>query len=148
MKKIIVIAATAFISLSSFANVDPITGKVLQSFRSEFSDAKNVQWKSLDDAGLFQATFSFNNTELSAFYNADGELVATARYISKENLPIMAAKAIAERYPEAKVGNVIEHISNGVTTYHVTLNSEKVGMIVSANASGDLTVFKKIKNKL
>jgi hypothetical protein len=148
MKKIIVIAATAFVTLSSFANVDPITGKVLQAFRSEFSDAKNVQWKSLDDAGLYQATFNFRDTELSAFYNVDGELVATARYISKENLPIMVTKAIGERYPEHVVGNVIEHISNGSTTYHVTLNSEKSSMIVSANGSGNLSVFKKIKNKL
>ena len=123
MKKILLIAAS-FISLASFANVDPITGKVLESFRTEFADAKNVQWKSLDDAGLYQATFSYRNTELSAFYNAEGEMVATARYISKENLPIMVSKEIAERYPEHVIKNVIEHISNGYT-YHVTLHGVK-----------------------
>ncbi|GAO42398.1 hypothetical protein [Flavihumibacter petaseus] len=148
MKKFIIIAATAFVSLSSFASVDPVTGKVLESFRSEFADAKNVQWKSLDDAGLYQATFNFRNTELSAFYNADGEMVATARYISIENLPILVTKAIQDRYPDHIVKNVIEHISGGNTTYHITLHGQKSSMIVSATPSGNISVFKKVKNKL
>lgn len=148
MKKIFVIAAATFISLASFANVDPITGKVLESFRTEFAEAKNVQWKSLDDAGLFQATFNYRNTELSAFYNADGDLVATARYINKDNLPIMVAKEISSRYPDHIVRSVIEHISNGSTTYHVTLYGEKTSLIVSASPSGELSVFKKVKNRL
>ena len=148
MKKFILIAATAFISLASFANVDPITGKVLESFRTEFASAKNVQWKSLDDAGLFQATFTYKNTELSAFYDAEGSLVATARYIDKNNLPIMVTKAIQEKYPEHTMKNAIEHIANGTTTYHVTLHGVKSSMIVSASSAGNLSVFKKIKNKL
>ena len=32
MKKLILIAATAFVSLASFANVDPVNGRVLGSF--------------------------------------------------------------------------------------------------------------------
>lgn len=148
MKKIIIIAATAFVSLSSFASVDPVTGRVLESFRTSFSDAKNVQWKSLDDAGLYQATFNYGNSELSAFYNADGDMVATARYVSVDNLPIMVSKAIRERYPEHIIKNVIEHISSGNTTYHVTLHGQKSSMIVSATPSGGLSVFKKVKNKL
>ncbi len=146
MKKFILIAATAFASLSSFASVDPVTGKVLEAFRTEFADAKNVQWKSLEDAGLFQATFTFNNSEVSVFYNADGEMVATARYISIDNLPIMVGKAIQHRYPEHAIKNVIEQVSGGNTTYHVTLHGEKSSMIVSATPSGNLSIFKKIKN--
>lgn len=148
MKKILLIAATAFVSMASFASVDPVKGKVLESFRTEFSEAKNVQWKSLEDAGLYQATFQYRNTELSAFYDEAGELVATARYVSRENLPIMVTKAIRETYPEHVVRNVIEHISNGSTTYHVTLHGEKSSMIVSASPGGNLSVFKKIKSKL
>ena len=44
--------------------------------------------------------------------------------------------------------NVIEHIANGSTTYHVTLHGVKSSMIVSASPAGNLSVFKKIKNKL
>lgn len=148
MKKFIVIAATVFVSMASFASVDPITGKVLESFRTEFADAKNVQWKSLEDAGLFQATFNYRNAEISAFYDAEGSLVATARYINKANLPIMVTKSIQEKYPEHVMKNVIEHIANGTTTYHVTLHGEKSSMIVSATPAGSLSIFKKIKHKL
>jgi len=147
MKKIFVIAAATFVSLASFANVDPITGNVLNAFRTEFKDAKNVSWKSLDESGLFQATFIYRDSELNAFYNADGELVATARYISKENLPIMVSKAISERYPDHVIKNVIEHTANGTTTYHVTLHGEKSSLIVSSTPSGSLSVFKKVKAK-
>ncbi|ULQ55738.1 hypothetical protein KJS94_13905 [Flavihumibacter rivuli] len=148
MKKIIVLAAAAVISLSSFANVDPIRGVVLQAFRADFGNAKNVEWKSIEDTDLFQATFNYENSQLSAFYNAEGELVATARYVSQDNLPIMVTKKIRESYPEHVIKNVIEHIANNTTTYHVTLASPKSSMMVTATPSGQLSVFKKIKNKL
>ncbi|MFT4023057.1 MAG: hypothetical protein QM664_04635 [Flavihumibacter sp.] len=147
MKKFILIAAAAFASISVFANADPVTGKVLESFRTNFSDAKNVAWKSLDESGLFQATFLYNNSELSAFYNADGEMVATARYINTDNLPILVQKAIADRYPNHIMKNVIEHISGEITTYYVTLHSAKSSMIVSSTPGGTLSVFKSVKVK-
>lgn len=148
MKKIFVIAAATFVSMASFANVDPITGNVLNAFRSEFKDAKNVSWKSLDESGLYQATFTYLNSELNAFYNPEGELVATARYISSDKLPILVTKAISERYPNHVIKNVIEHNANGATTYHVTLLGEKSSLIVSGSPSGNLSVFKKVKNRL
>lgn len=147
MKKFILIAATAFVSLSSFASIDPVTGKVLEAFRANFSDARNVEWKSLDDAGLFQATFLYNNTELKAFYNSDGEMVATARYIDLDNLPIMVRKAISERYPEHIMKNAIEQISGDATTYYVTIHGLKTSMIVASTPAGTLNVFKKVKAK-
>ncbi|ULQ51850.1 hypothetical protein [Flavihumibacter fluvii] len=148
MKKIILIAAAAFASMASFANVDPVTGKVLEAFRASFADAKNVQWKSLDESGLFQATFNYQNSELSAFYSEDGEMVAVARYINKANLPIMVSKEINERYPDHAIQTVIERIANGSTTYHVTLNSPKSSLVVAVSPSGDFSVSKKIKHKL
>lgn len=148
MKKILIIAATAFISLASFANVDPITGKVQEAFRTAFADAKNVKWTSLEDAGLFQATFTYQNAELNAYYNAEGEMVAIARYIAKENLPILVAQKIQERFPEHVMMNIIEHTSNGNTTYHMTLHSPKSSMLVNVTADGDISISKKIKNRL
>ena len=148
MKKFILIAATAFVSLASFANVDPVNGRVLEAFRSSFADAKNVQWKSLDESGLFQATFNYQNNELSAFYNEEGEMVAIARYINKNNLPIMVTKAIQERFAEHAIQTVIEKIAYGVTSYHVTLASPKSSLLVVVSPSGEINVSKKIKNKL
>lgn len=148
MKKLIVIAATAFVSLSSYASVDPVTGRVLESFRSTFAEAKNVQWKSLNNSDSYQVSFIYRETELTAFYNADGELTGTARYITVNNVPFMITKAIGERYPEHIIKDVIEHTDGGTITYHLTLHGQKNSMIVSANASGSLTVFKKVKNKL
>lgn len=148
MKKFIIIAATAFVSMASFANVDPVNGRVLEAFRSSFADAKNVEWKSLDESGLFQATFNYQNSELSAFYSEEGEMVAVARYINKNNLPIMVTKAIQERFSEHAIQTAIERISYGATTYHVTLNSPKSSLMVVVSPSGELSVSKKIKHKL
>ena len=115
MKKFIIIAATAFVSMSSFANVDPVNGRVLEAFRSSFADAKNVEWKSLDESGLFQATFNYQNSELSAFYSEEGEMVAVARYINKNNLPIMVTKS----YPGTFSGACY---SNSNRTYFLRCN--------------------------
>ena len=148
MKKIILIAATAFLSLAGFANVDPVNGRVLEAFRTTFADAKNVQWKSLDESGLFQATFTYQNNELSAYYNEEGEMVAMAHYIDKANLPIMVAKAIKERFPDHVLQTAIEKIAYGATTYHITLNSPKSALLVSVNPEGEINVSKKIKHKM
>ena len=148
MKKLLLIAATAFASLTGFANVDPVNGKVLEAFRTTFADAKNVQWKSLEESGLFQATFNYQNADVSAYYSEDGEMVALARYINKANLPIVVTKSIQERFPEHVIQTVIEHIAYGSTTYHVTLNSPKSSVVVAVSPSGDLSVSKKIKHKM
>jgi hypothetical protein len=148
MKKIILIAVTAFVSLASFANVDPVNGRVLEAFRTSFADAKNVQWKSLDESGLFQATFNYQNSELSAYFNEEGEMVAVARYINKANLPIMVTKAVEERFPEHVIQTVIEKIAYGATTYHLTMNSPKSSLLLAVSPNGDINVSKKIKHKL
>ncbi|HQD10852.1 MAG TPA: hypothetical protein PLQ65_14375, partial [Flavihumibacter sp.] len=82
-----------------------------------------------------------------AFYNADGEMVATARYIDIDNLPIMVRKAISDRYPDHIMKNAIEHISGETTTYYVTLHGLKSSLVVSSTAAGTLNVFKKVKAK-
>lgn len=148
MKKLILIAATAFVSMASFANVDPVNGRVLEAFRTSFADAKNVQWKSLDESGLFQATFNYQNSDLSAFFNEEGEMVAVARYINKANLPIMVTKQIQERFPEHVIQTAIEHIAYGTTTYHLTMSSPKSSLVVAVSPSGDISVSKKIKHKM
>jgi hypothetical protein len=44
--------------------------------------------------------------------------------------------------------NIIEHTSNGNTTYHMTLHSPKSSMLVNVTADGDISISKKIKNRL
>ena len=102
----------------------------MEAFRTSFADAKNVQWKSLDESGLFQATFNYQNSELNAYYNEEGEMVALARYINKTNLPIMVTKAVQERFPETCYPTAIEKIAYGSTSYHLTLNSPKTSLSV------------------
>jgi hypothetical protein len=147
MKKFIIIAASTVLSLTGFSNTDPINSKVLQSFKTEFKTATNVEWKTLLDKDIFQASFKYQNSNVNAFFNSEGELIATSRYIDREDLPMMIKKNIEERYPDHKIGNVIENNLYDATSYHVTLHSQASSMVIVANNSGDISVYKKVKNR-
>ena len=146
MKKLMLSLTALFISACLFA-ADPVSVnfKIQNSFRSDFPIAKNVKWINLEDKELYEATFDYNGEEVNAFYNEEGELVSTARYISKDKLPMMAAKEIQCKYPGYIVRTIIECNKMDATCYYVTIVSEKKSYMLEASGAGNISVFKKIK---
>src|SRR4029078_9111873 len=91
MKKllsILTLSAPSF-AFASATTIDPVNQRTLKSFKTDFSTANDVKWVAVAGDDLYQVTFKFNNEEVIAIYNIDGELLSTARYIVKEALPIM-----------------------------------------------------------
>lgn len=147
MKKLLLILT---LSVSSFAfasatTVEPVSQKILQSFKTDFTTANEVKWVAIEGGeNLYQATFKYNNEEVIAIYNPEGELLGTARYIVKEALPIMVTTELNKQYGTYIVRTVIERTANGETSYFVTLENEKSSLIVQARTSGNLSVYKKL----
>ena len=146
MKKLLLILT---LSASSFAfasatTIDPVNQRTLKSFKTDFSTANDVKWVTIEGQDLYQVTFKYNNEEIIAVYNPEGELLSTARYIVKEALPIMVTTELNKQYGNYIIRTVIERTTNGETSYFVTLESEKSSVVVNAKPSGNISVYKKL----
>jgi hypothetical protein len=146
MKKLLLIltlTASSF-AFASATTIDPVNQRALKSFNTDFSTANDVKWVAVAGEDMYQVTFKFNNEEVIAIYNSEGELLSTARYIVKEALPIMVATELNKQYKNYIIRTVIERTANGETSYFVTLESEKSSLIVNAKPSGHISVYKKL----
>ena len=88
MKKRILIFALLLTGISySYADTTSgITKKTVASLNKDFANAQNVQWDQKTNYAI--ATFSLNNDIMFAYYGNDGELMAVARNILSDKLPI------------------------------------------------------------
>src|ERR1700686_4741040 len=89
MKKTILTIALSFaLGLTTiFANDDKgISRDITTSFNKEFTHAKQLMWKKEKNYTI--ATFTLSGQVISAYYNADAELVAIVHNILSDHLPI------------------------------------------------------------
>ena len=140
MKKMI-IAAAMFVSLSAFANDEKVSPKVLNAFNTEFTSAQEVEWTATGD--YFRASFDINGVKVSAYYNADGELMGLTRNISTAQLPVSLQANLKKNYSGYWISDLFEVAKNNGTSYYVTLeNGDKKVVLTSANGS-DWSTYKK-----
>lgn len=150
MKKnfLIALLVAVVFSGSSFANTGKsVNALVKQSFQKEFAGAQSVSWEVISDKDIFHASFIYNNERLNAYFDAEGTLLATGRYVKQENLPMLVTKGITVRYKQYEVVEAIEFVSGSETSYIVKLENEKLSMYIQAYNDGNTTVLKKEKKK-
>jgi hypothetical protein len=152
MKKMILSAGIALLSITaSFATTtgEPVNAKVKYNFDKAFSGANHITWSQVKGEDIYKASFEYNNEKVEAFYNADGVLLASGRYITSRQLPLAVAQSIKENYSAYAVApEVIEFSDGNETAYYVRLDILSQTLTIKASANGDLSVFKKEKRKL
>lgn len=134
------------VSGSAFAN-DPVgvSSVIKQSFEREFAGAQAVSWEVVAQNSIYHAAFVYNGERLNAYFDSEGSLLATGRYVKQESLPLLAARALQERYGNLNVVETIEFVTGSQTSYIVKLENEKIKMFVQAYGDGSTTVLKKDK---
>ncbi len=150
MKKIFfAILIAAVVNGNAVANVKTIDNPlVTQSFEKEFSGAQSVKWEVLVGKEIYHAFFIYNNEALNSYFNEEGTLLATGRYLKFESLPMLTAKNIKEKYNQYTVLETIEFGSASETSYIVKLESEKLKLYIQAYSNGSISVLKKEKKNL
>lgn len=143
MKKLLILAAL-FISFSSFSYAIEVNQKILTSFKKDFGTAVNVQWKALEE-NVYEAEFSNNGEQFNAYYNEEGELIGSARYISKGNMPLLISKSLQEKYGNFLIRTAIEYNNGNETSYFITMVSQCKSVVLQASPSGSLSLVKKFK---
>jgi hypothetical protein len=119
--------------------------RVEAAFKKEFAGATSVKWDLLRKENIYQAQFLYNNERLNAYFDSEGNLIATGRFVAVANLPLMLRKNIYERFNDYTIREVVEYSTTNETSYLVVVENEKAKLVVQGYVNGATTIFKKEK---
>lgn len=105
MKKMLFFFALTLAGLSC-ANAQSLKTKdvpsvVQTAFAAKFSNATEVDW--VLEEGKYEAGFEANEQEISALFDAQGNLLETETEIAVSALPAPVAAAVTQMYPGKKI---------------------------------------------
>lgn len=129
---------------SSFAHgIEGVSDKVMNSFKKDFTEAKNVQWESTRD--FAKATFSMHGQVMFAYYNSDGNLIAVTRNIVAAQLPLTLLTDVKKNYSDYWISDLFELSSNDSTAYYITLENGDQKIVLKSDDSKNWELYKKEK---
>ncbi len=95
----------------------------------------------MDD--LYKAAFTLDGQAISAFYNAEGNLVASARDISLLQLPLSLQTELRKKYQDYTVTNPFEVNNEEGTTYYATIETSSAKLELKSTSHGEWNTYKK-----
>ena len=142
MKTLILIAALVWASATNktFATGVNVTPAVMQTFKSEFQNAANVQWSVVDH--LYKAVFEQDGDEISAFFNPDGSLVVSCRYLAMSDLPRTMQRSLKASAGSSNITEIFEVQNDEGADYYATVKKDSQVTILKA-AAKKWNVYKK-----
>ena len=144
-KRILTLALLLTISISSIlANtVEGVSQKVMNSFKSDFANAREVKWESGKD--FAKATFTMHEQVMFAYYSVDGEQIAVSRNIVSSQLPLNLLSDLKKNYTGFWISDLFEMASKGDTAYYMTVENGDYSIVLKSNGSSGWEVYKKDK---
>ena len=149
MKQFILSIATMLmmgVSISAFAakNEDGTVNQLaVKSFKKDFNRASNITWEQRDT--YTKATFSLAGQVLFAYYNNNGDLQAVVRNITSDQLPISLLSSLRKEYGDCWISDLFEIVSDGQTSYYVTLEDSDKKVILKSQGTEFWNEFRKEK---
>lgn len=122
---------------------ETVNQQVLNNFKKEFVNAKDVSWQNNKD--FIRATFTLNDQVMFAYYTAQGELLAITRNISSDKLPISLLTSMKKNYSEYWITDLFEVVANGAGTYYMTVQNADYEITLKSDEFGGWETFKKVK---
>ena len=138
--------ALSLISLSSFANGEDheVSPRAIKSFNSSFKNATEVYWTITNN--YYKVNFAMSGQYVSAFYDADGKMIALTRNISSLHLPIALQADLKKNYDEYWISDVLETATEDGTSYYITLETADTQLILKSNGDSWSTFKKERKS--
>lgn len=144
MKKFLLSAAFALslvINSLLAAGVPDVNAKALTAFNNQFTNATDVEWSAGND--FYKATFLYNSNYVTAYYNIEGDFVATIRNITSVNLPLMLQTKLKNNYSDYWISDLYELSKNEGTSYYISLENADQKIILKSSGDIEWTVHKK-----
>lgn len=124
----------ALFTAQTFAQT-PTPSVVVGSFEHTFANADRPSWTVVKD--LYRVDFSFQNQILTAFFNADGELIALSRNITLMQLPISLNSSLEKRFSNFTVSSLFEVDKNDGIYYYAKVSNQKSEILLQSTSYGD-----------
>jgi hypothetical protein len=138
--------ALSLISFSSFANGEDhdVSPRAIQSFNSSFKNVSEVYWTITNN--YYKVNFAMNGQYVSAFYDADGKMIALTRNISSLQLPIALQAQLKKNYDCYWISDVLETATEDGTSYYITLETADTQLILKSTGDSWSTFKKERKS--
>lgn len=120
---------------------------IIDAFKESYGKNKDVSWR--ENKGIYFAYFTEAGKQLTASYNTDGELIATGKKLSIDDLTEATRNALYERYKDYNIQSEVSEITmNDETYFYLTVSNSKGSKILKCDSEGNISVFKNIKKKV
>lgn len=134
----------AALATSAFATGESnINYFILNNFRLDYRGATNVEWVARPNYA--KATFMYNNQKTEAFYNTNGQLIASSKAIKLDELPVSAKRAFAKKYEGYTVKEAIEFVEKDEVNYYVSAENDKEKVVIKVDENDLISTFSKTK---
>ena len=147
MKKVsIIVLMVLTIASAAFAGDNSaLDFKGADRFNKIFPNATKVAYEVKKD--FTEVRFTWNNINLEAFFDRQGNLIATSRQLEVSALPVAYVMNINKEYEGYDIIEAIEfdHAENGLSYFVAVVKGDKK-YILNVSTGGDISVFKKMKN--
>ena len=164
MKKILLLACLiSVLSVKSFAD-DKKDGKDAEvsyfaenNFLSKYYAAENVRWTVTSN--FQKAVFTLEGKTMAAFFDRNGEYIATTQYVEASKIPAVGKKRLGKLYGDYKVSEVVRYDFDGDsdahlqmltgkrfynTVYFVSVESAKENVLVKVTPDGDVSYVRNL----
>jgi hypothetical protein len=133
--------ALSLISLSSFTTRDGVAPAALKSFSKSFKSATEVNWSVSEN--YYKANFAMNGQYVSAYYNADGKMIALTRNITSTQLPLALQADLKKNSEGYWISDLFELANDEGTSYYVTLENGDTRLVLKSGSSSEWTTYNK-----
>jgi hypothetical protein len=144
MKKIVFVMGFLMIMGVSWAYPsEKVSQKVLTAFKTEFTNAQDVEWDT--GSNYFRAAFTMNEQRIFAYYSVGGELLSIARYISSFQLPVNLYTDLKNNYSKYWISDLLEVSNSKGLHYYVTLETADTKLVMHSSNGGSWSTYSKNK---
>lgn len=145
--KSLFIFLTIFSSHFAIANNHPkdIAPAAATAFQTAFKGATNVHWCVLGD--LYHAQFTYNNQELHAFYDRQGECINIGKMIEFKNLPATLQVAFEAKKVAGTIIEVFELSNESDLSYHIIVETATGEITFKSSGAARWNILHKRKFK-
>ena len=127
------------------------------NFLNKYYAAENVKWTVTSN--FQKAVFTLDGKTMSAFFDRNGEYIATTQYVAAKTIPAVGQKRLVKLYGDYKVNEVVRYDFDGEpdahlqiltgkrfynTIYFVNLKSDKANVLVKVTPDGDVSYIRNL----
>lgn len=142
MKKMILSAILVLLTgIAVLAETPDVTAKAVAAFKNQFPSATETEWSTGSD--YYKVSFVYNNNYVNAYYNLDGDFLATIRNIASVDLPVVLQASLKKDYSGFWVTGLYELSKYDGTSYSITLENADEKIVLKSVNGSSWTQFKK-----